>query len=113
MHVPDNVVRYSTILQDLEELAAEDDLERAIFLFHTPPYQTLLDRAALDGRMIEHVPVDVHVGSIAVRRFIEARRPLITLHGHVHESSSLTGAWQDRMGRIRWSGAGPGHLRSR
>ena len=48
---------------------------------------------------MDHAPLDVHVGSIAIRRFIEARQPLVTLHGHVHESARLTGAWQDRIGR--------------
>ena len=54
-------------------------------------YQTPLDRAALDGKSVDHVPLDLHIGSIAIRRFIEARQPLITLHGHVHESARLTG----------------------
>jgi Icc-related predicted phosphoesterase len=88
-----------TISQDLVQLAGEDRLERAIFLFHAPPYQTKLDRAALDGKMFDHVPLDVHIGSIAMRRFIEARQPLLTLHGHVHESARLTGSWRDRIGR--------------
>jgi len=39
------------------------------------------------------------VGSVAVRRFIEERQPLLTLHGHIHESARLTGDWQDRIGR--------------
>jgi len=39
------------------------------------------------------------VGSIAIRRFIEARQPLVTLHGHVHESARLTGSWSDAIGR--------------
>jgi Icc-related predicted phosphoesterase len=39
------------------------------------------------------------VGSIAVRRFIEQRQPYITLHGHVHESARITGAWQEQIGR--------------
>jgi len=39
------------------------------------------------------------VGSIAVRRLIEERRPLLTLHGHVHESASLTGVWREHIGR--------------
>ncbi len=46
-------------------------------------------------RMVDHVPLDVHVGSIAIRRFIEARQPLAALHGHVHESARLTGAWRE------------------
>jgi len=88
-----------TIRDDLENLSAGDALDRAIFLFHAPPYQTLLDRAALDGHFVEHVPLDVHVGSIAIQRFIEKRQPLVTLHGHVHESARLTGFWQEKIGR--------------
>ena len=70
-----------------------------MFLFHTPPHETKLDRAALDRKLVEGVPLDVNVGSIAVRRFIEKRQPLLTLHGHVHESTRLTGAWGDQIGR--------------
>jgi Icc-related predicted phosphoesterase len=43
--------------------------------------------------------VDVHAGSIAIRRFIEKRQPRITLHGHVHESARLTGAWREQIGQ--------------
>ncbi len=89
----------STIQDDLAMLAGDDPLEKAVFLFHSPPYQTALDRAALDGRHVDGAPLDVHVGSIAVRRFIEARQPLVTLHGHVHESPRLTGSWRETIGR--------------
>ena len=91
--------RYSTIQHDLEMLAGDDDLQNAVFIFHAPPYKTNLDRADIEGRMIDHAPVDPHVGSIAIRRFIEERQPLLTLHGHVHESLRLTGFWKDRIGR--------------
>jgi len=91
-------VRYATIADDLARLAGTADQGGAVWLFHAPPYQTALDRAALDGMMVDHAPLDVHVGSIAIRRFIEARQPRVTLHGHVHESARLTGAWQDRLG---------------
>ena len=92
-------IRHATIQGDLERLVGEDDLDRAILLFHSPPYQTKLDRAALDGRKVDHVPLDVHVGSIAIQRFIAGRQPLVTLHGHVHESTRLTGSWRDKIGR--------------
>lgn len=91
--------RYATIQRDLDALTRAADMTRAILLFHAPPYDTVLDRAALDGRTVDHVPLDLHVGSMAVRRFIEARQPLLTLHGHIHESPRLTGAWQQRLGR--------------
>lgn len=92
-------VKWGTIQRELNSLVGDDLLDSAVFLFHTPPYDTALDRAALDGKTYEHVPLDVHVGSIAVRRFIEQRQPLLTLHGHVHESTRLTGEWKIRMGR--------------
>jgi Icc-related predicted phosphoesterase len=92
-------VRYATIREDLLALAGSDDPEHAVFLFHAPPYDTDLDRVALDGMKIDHVPLDVHIGSIAVLRFIESYQPLLTLHGHAHESARLTGSWRCRLGR--------------
>jgi len=95
---PKHELKYATIQKDLKQLVGEDNLSKAIFLFHTPPYQSKLDRAALDGKMIDHVPLDVYIGSIAVKRFIVARQPAVTLHGHVHESARLTGSWKDKIG---------------
>jgi Icc-related predicted phosphoesterase len=97
--LPENESGFPTIQEDLEKLAGQDALTQAIFLFHSPPYQTHLDRAALDGCRVDNAPLDVHVGSIAIRRFIETRQPMVTLHGHVHESARLTGSWQEKIGR--------------
>ena len=109
--VPQHEVRRATIAADLDALARNAPPERTIFLFHAPPYDCALDRAPLDGRLVDHVPVDVHVGSIAIQRFIAAHQPLVTLHGHVHESPRLTGRWSERFGRTHaFSGChdGPG-----
>jgi uncharacterized protein len=95
--VPQHVLEWSTIADDLADLTRDDDLRDAVMLMHTPPYQTHLDRAALDGMMVDHAPLDVHVGSIAVQRFIRRRQPRVTLHGHVHESARLTGHWMDHI----------------
>lgn len=97
--IPIREMKYATIQKDLNRLAGDDDVAQAVFLIHSPPYQTKLDRMALDGQMVDHAPLDVHVGSIAVRRFIEERQPLLTLHGHIHESARLTGDWRERLGR--------------
>lgn len=102
---PENEIKYSTIEKDLFALTGERDLANAVLLFHTPPYETALDRVANDGKMVDHVPLDLHVGSIAVRRLIEQRQPLVTLHGHIHESARLTGSWRDRIGRTHLFGA--------
>ncbi len=93
-----NTVKYSTIKKDLEELADNENISNSIILFHSPPYRTNLDRAALDGRYFDSVPLDVHVGSIAIKEFIEERQPYITMHGHIHESAAITGSWKDRIG---------------
>jgi Icc-related predicted phosphoesterase len=103
--VEPDAVRYGTIAEDVRRLAGDGPLDAAILLFHTPPYRTRLDRADLEGRMVDHAPMDVNVGSLAVRRFIEARQPLLSLHGHVHESARLTGSWRDRIGRTHLFGA--------
>jgi Icc-related predicted phosphoesterase len=102
---PENEIKYSTIQQDLVNLAGGRTLDDAVFLFHGPPFETSLDRVANDGKMVDYVPLDLHVGSIALRRFIEQRQPLVTLHGHIHESVRLTGSWRDRIGRTHLFGA--------
>ena len=43
-----------------------------------------------------------HVGSIAIKRFIEEKKPPVTLHGHIHESTRLTGIWKELIGET-WS----------
>jgi hypothetical protein len=92
-------IKWGTIQKDLVSLVGNDPLDKGLFLFHGPPYNTSLDRAALDGQTYEHVALDVHVGSLAVRRFIEERQPLLTMHGHVHEAARLTGEWKIQIGR--------------
>lgn len=96
---PEHEVRFGTIARDLATLVPGEDLSRTVVLFHAPPHDTCLDRAALDGQTVDHVPLDVHVGSIAIRRFIEDRQPHLTLHGHVHESTRITGSFLERIGR--------------
>ena len=96
---PDEDIGFATIQEHLERLTLKASFNKSVFLFHSPPYNTLLDRAALDGVMLDHVQVDVHVGSIAIQRFIETMQPHITLHGHIHESARLTGSWKQQIGK--------------
>ena len=110
MPVRQLAVRHETILHDLEDLSKNEELENSIWLFHSPPYKTNLDRGDLDNRMIDHVPLDVHLGSIAIKRFIEDKQPYITMHGHIHESTRLTGRWYERIGRTHsFNGAHDGN----
>lgn len=93
--IPDHEVMYGTIADDLQALFEDDDLGRSVLLFHAPPHKTALDRCANDGKMIDFVPLETHIGSIAIKRLIESRQPRITLHGHVHESARITGCWRE------------------
>jgi Icc-related predicted phosphoesterase len=97
--IPQDTIRYSTITQDLDELSKNVPVNKTIFLFHSPPYKSKLDRAELDNIKVDHAPVDVHIGSIAIQRFIMKKQPLLTLHGHVHESTRITGYWKDKFGK--------------
>ncbi len=73
------------------------DMERAIFNFHAPPYGTGLDEApALDATMrpTHGGAMMKPVGSTAVRDAILAHQPMLSVHGHIHESRGIK-----KMGR--------------
>ena len=97
--VPEEKIRYETIQHDLDRLSKKAPADKSIFLFHSPPYKTRLDRADLDTKIVDHAPVDVHVGSVAIQRFIQKSQPLLTLHGHIHESTRITGYWNEKIGK--------------
>jgi Icc-related predicted phosphoesterase len=68
------------------------DMGRAIFNFHAPPYGTGLDEApALDGdlRPMHGGAVMKPVGSTAVRDAILTHQPMLSVHGHIHESRAI------------------------
>ena len=76
-----------------------EDPQRAIFNLHVPPYDSSLDTAAeltedLEVVMSGSAPKMIPVGSTAVREAIERYQPMLSLHGHVHESAGAT-----RIGR--------------
>ena len=96
--VPLDEIKYSTIAEDLDLLSKQSPARNTIYLFHSPPYNSCLDQAGLHGKKVDHAPIDVHVGSIAIQRFIHEHQPLLTLHGHVHEAARLTGQWKEKIG---------------
>ncbi|HYJ31597.1 MAG TPA: metallophosphoesterase [Candidatus Binatia bacterium] len=59
-----------------------------VCVFHGPPHDTALDQIAGGA----------HVGSRVTRRFLERMRPALSLHGHIHESPSVSGRFADRVG---------------
>lgn len=80
------------LYERMKRLAEQlEDPSSAIFNLHVPPYDSGLDRArkvnpdltvAFEGGQ----PIEVPVGSTAVREIIEEYQPALSLHGHIHES---------------------------
>jgi Icc-related predicted phosphoesterase len=67
-----------------------EDMENAIFNIHVPPYGTGLDEAPeLDDQMTPRAGIMASVGSTAVRDAILEYQPLLSLHGHIHESKGV------------------------
>jgi len=73
---------------------SRSELDRTVAVIHVPPYNTLIDQAPkltsdLKPVVQGGIVVMEHVGSVAVREVIEDFGPLISLHGHVHESPGI------------------------
>lgn len=64
------------------------DPAKTIYVFHDPPFGTHLDQLT-DG---------THVGSRAVRRYVEEVGGRLGLHGHIHETVEASGHFRDRVG---------------
>ncbi len=69
------------------------DTKTSIFLIHVPPYNTAIDEAPLLQDLKVQVNVTgiqtTHVGSTAVRTAIAKYQPMLSLHGHIHESRGI------------------------
>lgn len=86
-------IENDTIEAEIKKLVNDDDLEFAVFLFHSPPFSTVLDKAEIS------IGNYAAVGSKAIRNLIEEKQPYITLHGHIHESARITGEWKQPIQR--------------
>jgi Icc-related predicted phosphoesterase len=79
-----------------ESVAGLPDPSRAIFNFHAPPIESTLDTCPMLDPSTDPPtqivrggqPVLYGAGSTAVRAALERHRPLLGLHGHIHESQS-------------------------
>ena len=83
------------MIEKMSELVP--DMSKAIFNFHDPPKDSTLDTCPMldwDKDPPEHIikggqPVMHGAGSSAVRDAIEKFKPMLGLHGHIHESQSV------------------------
>jgi Icc-related predicted phosphoesterase len=92
-HTPWNTHREETedkLGERIEAMARNiNDFSHAIFNLHCPPYRSGLDEApAIDAdlKLLHGGKALRPVGSTAVRQAIDKHQPLLSLHGHIHES---------------------------
>lgn len=77
-----------TLEEELDLLPTPKNPRRAIYVLHDPP----------DGLGLDAVNTTRLVGSKAVRKFLYKTQPLLSLHGHIHESPRVTGVWKAEIG---------------
>ena len=76
-----------TIATEMAELVAPPP--PWVFVAHAPPFGTNLDRSYKGESW----------GSRAIRAAIEKHQPLLSLHGHIHESPVVSGSFIHRLGK--------------
>ena len=76
-----------TMADRLNQLKS-DDWSKTILVCHCPPKATLLGNTR-----------KLDVGSGAVLKWINEKQPLLTLHGHIHESPAITGVFKMNVGK--------------
>ncbi|MDD5331264.1 MAG: metallophosphoesterase [Candidatus Nanoarchaeia archaeon] len=90
--------RKKTIEEDLNKLIKSP--KETILVIHSPPYNTKLD-ITNSGE---------HVGSLAVRKFIEEKQPILTLHGHIHETVKMSGTFIEKINKTLCVSSGNDNL---
>lgn len=78
-----------TIEEELSRLPGPRDPDRAVYVLHGPP----------SGLGLDVCRGGAAVGSASTREFLEKRQPLLSLHGHIHESPEESGVWKAMVGR--------------
>lgn len=77
-----------TIEDELNQLVRPRNMAQSVYVIHMPPYKVGLDEV---GR-------GTKVGSKAVYDFLLKHQPRLSLHGHIHESSEVSGRWHAKLG---------------
>lgn len=78
-----------TIEDELNHLPDPTNMKKAVYAIHMPPHRLGLDECGQGRR----------VGSKAVYDFLEQHQPMLSLHGHIHESPDVSGEWRGKIGK--------------
>lgn len=77
-----------TIKEELKTLPVPENLDKSIYVIHSPPTNLSLDVCSDKSE----------VGSKAVYDFLKQWQPLLSLHGHIHESPAISNVWYNKIG---------------
>jgi len=86
----ENWIEYATtqlpkMREILNKLPKPDNFIKAVYVMHMPPAGLKLGQLSFQ---------DMDIGSTDIYNFIKEKQPLLTLHGHIHESpDTQTGKW--------------------
>jgi Icc-related predicted phosphoesterase len=85
-----------TIAADLTKLALKSNPKKTVYLMHETPFNTPLDQISPSNPYVKNGLL--HVGSKALRLFIEKEQPFLTMHGHIHETFRESGKFLWKCG---------------
>lgn len=92
LHEIDDWFSYANTLPTLEDeinqLVRPENMGNTVYVIHMPPYRLGLDKCS-DG---------AEVGSKAIYEFLMNNQPMLSLHGHIHESPGVSGRWYAKLG---------------
>jgi hypothetical protein len=69
--------------------------KNVILISHCPPKDTKLDKTTMG----------IHAGSTSVRQFIDSKKPILVVTGHIHEARGI-----DKIGETIIVNPGPAHM---
>ncbi|HUK50137.1 MAG TPA: hypothetical protein VLV18_03800 [Terriglobales bacterium] len=84
-------VEEDVLASRIEALTSQvHNFENSIFLMHDPPVDTILDVCPkLSEDMKPSATDEIHAGSKSVLTAIQKYQPLLSVHGHIHESKGI------------------------
>ncbi|MDP2944572.1 MAG: metallophosphoesterase [bacterium] len=82
------IEKNDSIQKDLAKEIFLKNLKKTIFVMHCPPNNTALDILSTGA----------HIGSLAIKLFIDKYQPYLTLHGHIHETVEMSGEFKHKIG---------------
>jgi len=88
-----------TIEEEMNRLVKPSRMEKTIYIIHGPPSNMFLD-VCQDGS---------RVGSKAVYEFLKQKQPLMSFHGHIHESPEISNKWFEYLNKTLCIQPGQSH----